>query len=545
MGFKVTKCLASILIPLTLIGMLSACNGKKNVDQQSISQQTQQQSSQQSTTEPKPILDEVTLNFMFFHLVPNKYEDIIAEFEKRTKDTLNTKLKWEFVPFEDYPNKVKLKLSAGEQMDSIFDAPWWMMNDMISQGNYIALDEYFNNDKYPGLKEAFPQDYLDYNKFNGKIYGIPFTQAYGQAPDQGFMVNEALMQKYGITEINTIEEMAAFCDKVLANDKDIIPIVAQGAYNLTASLFNRENIILANKDNIFDLTVGDFLTAKILISNDQKSIVSVNFEGDPADLYKDYPEPFKTDITTNKQYNLIREWYKKGYFEKDALNQKDPSGLIQGNKAAATPSKSGGLKGWKYVLLCTESYIATPQSMANTFKAGNFQCIPATSKNVARTMMFYDWLFSDRENHDLFEYGIKGVDWEPVSEKEYKLLPEGIDPTKAYNMYWFQLTGIPKWTRFPEGTDPLRAKVNEVNQNKDVFYLSPLTGFTFNSESVKTEIAKVAPILTTNLQPVRWGMVDNFDQTLKKANDKAKGMGLEKIRDELKKQLQAFLDTKK
>lgn len=31
-------------------------------------------------------------------------------------------------------------------------------------------------------------------------------------------------------------------------------------------------------------------------------------------------------------------------------------------------------------------------------------------------MCFLDWVFGTQEEHDLFQYGIEGEDWEPVGE---------------------------------------------------------------------------------------------------------------------------------
>src|SRR5690606_33753293 len=71
-----------------------------------------------------------------------------------------------------------------------------------------------------------------------------------------------------------------------------------------------------------------------------------------------------------------------------------------------------------------------PKAIPTSYKANNSVAIPASSKNIDRTMKFFDWLFQSRENHDLFELGIEGTHWEAVGEDQYKLL-------EASNNYMF------------------------------------------------------------------------------------------------------------
>ena len=65
---------------------------------------------------------------MLFGDKPIEMDKVLAEFENRTKDTLNTKLDIEFNPFADHKQKLNLKMTAGEEVDAAFDAPWGSLN---------------------------------------------------------------------------------------------------------------------------------------------------------------------------------------------------------------------------------------------------------------------------------------------------------------------------------------------------------------------------------------------------------------------------------
>ena len=115
---------------------------------------------------------------MLFGAKPVDLDKILAKFEEVSKDTLNTKLEFEYNPPSDHRQKMQLKMSTAEPVDLMFDAPWMSLYNNVSLGYYQQLDKYFNNDQYPGLKKAFPPELLEANKINGHIYTIPFLTSY-------------------------------------------------------------------------------------------------------------------------------------------------------------------------------------------------------------------------------------------------------------------------------------------------------------------------------------------------------------------------------
>ena len=85
-------------------------------------------------------------------------DKVLAEFENRTKDTLNTKLDIEFAGSE-LTQKLGLKMAVGEEVDLSFDyLGIGTLYQNIARGYYQPLEKYFNNDAYPGFKKAFPPE---------------------------------------------------------------------------------------------------------------------------------------------------------------------------------------------------------------------------------------------------------------------------------------------------------------------------------------------------------------------------------------------------
>jgi hypothetical protein len=72
-----------------------------------------------------------------------------------------------------------------------------------------------------------------------------------------------------------------------------------------------------------------------------------------------------------------------------------------------------------------------------------------------------------------------------------------------------------------------------------------LAGFIFNSEPVKLQMNQVQPRFEAFNQIARAGLAGSgadFDKAARDINEELRGLGLEKIRAELKKQIQEYLD---
>ncbi|MFD1910542.1 hypothetical protein ACFSQ7_51085 [Paenibacillus rhizoplanae] len=116
------------------------------------------------------------------------------------------------------------------------------------------------------------------------------------------------------------------------------------------------------------------------------------------------------------------------------------------------------------------------------YQQWNFLCIPTTSKHSDVTMDVVNWL-SIKENHDLMEYGIQGKDWEPVGDSSYKAL-------SGYTFPGYVLTWRPTLNRTPDTMMQDDKKWFDFSTKTSNFTLSPIAGFNFNAEKVKTEYAK-------------------------------------------------------
>jgi putative aldouronate transport system substrate-binding protein len=493
--------------------------------------------------------DPVTLNVRFFGTENAQYrafDPIVKEFEKRTKDTLNTTLNVVWTPNADYGSKQQLWLSSGEDFDLFVP---WDKDRNAKEGALADLSKYFNNPKYPGLQKAFSPEYINDNKFLGKTYYIPVANSLMDM--EGVYYRKDLLTKYGMKEINSYDDLYNFLEKVKENEKDLVPF---GNYGNTAffKLFTDINAQQL-EGKVFPFTgVGNPKANYIYVqvADDAKSVAGVAAYGDPASEWANINSKYGMDYLMN-QFNQAKRFNK--FIPADTVTNPDgKKGVLTGagfvtlsnfkaqeaNVKLKDPNAELGF--WP---IFKSNQEMAPGKQSTDGRAWNFLAIPATSKKIDRTMEFLDWIFSNQENNDLFTYGIKGTDWEPVGTNEWKV-PNGVDSSKSYLFPGYQLTWNPTLNRVPAGLPDQLKKYYEYQFKPDTYKKNALAGFVFDQEPVKSEIAKCN---TVNLkyQPFLLSGVGDVNDTLSKMNAELKASGVDKVKEELKKQINAFLAQKK
>jgi putative aldouronate transport system substrate-binding protein len=176
------------------------------------------------------------------------------------------------------------------------------------------------------------------------------------------------------------------------------------------------------------------------------------------------------------------------------------------------------------------------------YRANNSIVIPAASKNIDRTMAFFDWLFASRENHDLFQYGIIGKHWKPEGDDQYKEL----DQIDNYRFPGYELTWNLNYFRMNADASDEVKKILTYASKPESYKPKKLAGFVFNTEPVKLQLVQVQPKLEAFNEIAHAGLAGkgaDFDAAAGKMNDELRGLGLEEIRAELKRQIQEYLDS--
>ena len=552
-----------VIVALTL----AACSSKKNDNSSSPSASSTASSEASATASATGSISSSPpekLDLQFY--MPsgttdvNDLQAVLDQFYAETKDTLNVMPHFNFTAFDNIGQEVSLKLAAGEQLDSVFTAQWTAptIDQMIAKGQLANLDAYFNNNKYPGLKRAFTPEYLKNNSFvdssgESHIYGIPFTHGF----DAGGVIyyRKDLAEKYGITEIKSLEDLTRFYDAILENEKGMTPFSFNGSQDLVSDLMLGWVKPATSKHNFEVGTSSSVLSSassSIAIKPDGTVYVAktVNPFSDP-DYVALLPDEFKS-MDPLGHFKMAREWYRRGYLEKDILAQKDPDGQFMSGKAAShartldiysseKQQLEKSIPGAKlgYFIISPGYRSGEAKAEGSDFKAWNFAAIPANSKNIERTMQFFDWLFMNQKNHDLFEFGIEGKHWKAEGDTKYSY-PEDMDAATNYNFPGFTLTWNPTLVRYDSAMpDEVVSMLNKLGDT-DYFYKRSVAGFNFVTDNVKNEVAKLNDVKSL-LRSIGDGVSGDIDGTLAKIQKDFEKAGYAKVQAELEKQFNEFL----
>lgn len=460
----------------------------------------------------------------------------------------------EWVSPGDMKDKLNLRLTAGEDYDLVFDAPFLKLRNFAADGIYEALEPYIlESDDYPSLKAAYDEDVWKANYYYGHLYAIPNMRTYGNGIDCVYY-RQDLADKYGIGEIDSYEKYQAFLDAILANEPSMIPLgvrAARGFY----SLFSQDTVEFA-KDHIVRLSAAGY--CHILLNDEETEVVDIVYEGSAPEAYANFPEKYRDGQKFGQaRINRLVEWHK--YLEMDSLNQKDDGAIFKGGKAASIIDNLDS-----YEQMQSDLTNALPEAKLGTFiisdavrnmekearvtslQGNNFLAIPATSKKIDKTLTFLNWLFENKDNHDLFELGIEGKDWNAVGDDQYSL-PEAEDKAAASLQYTFPgyvMTWNPHYVRFSDKLPDKILAYKKYDLDPEAYYPSPLAGFMFDTSKIQTEMTKVNAIVAENATALEHGALADPVAVLQKANAEAEQNGRDVIREELKKQVNEFLANK-
>jgi putative aldouronate transport system substrate-binding protein len=473
------------------------------------------------------------------------YQPVFDEFEKRTKDTLNTKVNITVIPAADYKQTMQLKVAAQEDMDLVFDAPFLNLTTFANQGVYQDLGKYFNNDAYPGLKKAFSKDFLNNNKFYDKNYAVPLTNTFTDL--NVFYYREDLRKKYGVKEFNSYDDVEAYWKAIQANEPAMTPLGSKGG---TGRLF--QDTSRKRDGNIYSI---DGIPGGIEagISKDGKTVLAVTSQSEPASAFSSYPAPWNKADTSN--YDAVKKYV--NYINKDSLVAKEIEPLFKAGKVASVEGTISNFVNYQaelkkavptaelgFWLANADERAMKKGAIVTDWKAWNFLTIPTSSKNADRSMKFLNWVFESQDNNDLLQYGIQGKNWEKVGANKWKL-PAGLDSANNFSFPGYELTWNPNYIKLPDGISETVEKAFNYQYSTDTFVTSKIAGFTFDQTNVKSEIAKLSAIDSEFNLPLAVGQVESVSGTLAKKLEKQKAAGLDTLKAEVKKQLQAYLDSKK
>lgn len=498
------KLLSMLLVSAMAVTLLAGCGGNNTSNDNK--NETEQNGGNSETNEPSG--DVVTLTFANTGAQPACQDQVLEAInEKLLADGLNIQV--EMIWLDDYWNTLAMNIAGGAEYDLAW-AHSSTLADLVGRKIYQPIGEALDS-VGQDLKAKTPDYVLKGGTIDGEVYAIPRV-----IPTTGFNntfdVRKDLMDKYGIEEITTIEQLEQYFQAVLDNE--------EGMYPYSGSNINPMTTVYAN----YHFILGDGISAMYV---------------DPAD-----PELTVKNFWASDEFTEIMkkrmEWVEKGYLQSDTSTFQNPDTGFENGVVAAVDSNvmrvSERVDGMKNTLPDAVPYtVMLEPETRYIFSAGdNMLAVPSTSKHVNEAIQLIQWFKTNQENYDLWSYGVEGVNYNMNGEA---VDISGIDSANVYSpnvWMWNDLDMARFSANYPQ--DQLdRLKTWDDNSQQ-----SPLLGFVLDQSEIGAECSQIQAVMTEYANNLLTGMVDVDDvrDEFLAALDAA---GIDKVIEETQRQVDEFV----
>ncbi|GHV07256.1 hypothetical protein FACS189485_17280 [Spirochaetia bacterium] len=451
---------------------------------------------------------------------PNDLDTVWAEINKKLTEKLNARVELSFLSWAEHDQKYSLLFSGGEDFDLIFTASIWAHYETTaSMGGYYALTPDFIQKYAPGISKTVPQVAWDQANISGKVYMVP--QYNNEFNMDIYAVRGDLMKKYGYNDITSLSQLIEFLGKV-AKDQNSTGISPRG--NVAGGMFYE---YMHDKGYA---VLGGSISELFLYHTQDKSDTKVQYL-----LAWPYFNQYCLDM---------KNFYDQGYWSKDSLASSDQrqDGLLRGTSATMAWNLGSTLYQAKEANKAHPDWNVTlvdftpnqPKSVAPYINNG--VAINAASKKKERALMVLDLLYTDKEIHDMAQYGIPGVHWNPVGDTEYTLLPKAADFGSYCTWGWNNMN----LTRDEHQENPvpvqIRADQLEAAWNKNIKPAHPLDGISIDKSNITSETAMIESIIAEYYTPLMSGMAGDVPRAIAALQAQLKAAGIDKVIQEFNAQ---------
>lgn len=496
---RLHKLLALLIIVILSAGMLAGCG---------------------NTVKKDDLSEEVTLTYYAMIDPSQKVEDLKVVEDKINeylKPKINAKIQIKLISVTEYNDKMMTMLTAGEPVDILFTNFWACEFSRAVSKNLFQKTDDLLNQYGADLKKQIDPDLLEGAVVNGSLYSVPMNNSY--VYQQAYSFNKKLVAQnhVDLTTIKSFKDLETALEKVHRISPDLQGLALVSEY----------------------LPVDDYD-----FPNGSGFPGAVKFDDPDCKVVNQFEQPQFKEI-----FNIYREMFQHGLVSKDAAQSPSEKAVEKGNNALKTgkalcgifingPTLNAYLNEMTKNTIEFTSIPANRYPVKNTKAATSFMlAIPTSSQHPERAMMFLNLLGTDPYLANLCAYGIEGVHYKKISATHIEWLPRhetGFPIYRAVGVNNYILYTVPGE---PDNFWEVVKKYN--NEGKK----SPLYGFNFNSEPVKTEVASLANICRE--YDYLWRGTTEVEPALKAWNDKLKAAGLDKVLTEMQKQINEWKKIKK
>lgn len=483
----------------------------------------------------------VELSFYMMNSPVTDQDRIMEKVNAIIEEKIGAHLNLVSVDSSTYAEKMNLMINSGDPWDLCFTASWGGINffENAQKGAYADLTELLP-ELAPETYSRIPEGLWKGVTVDGKIYASVNYQQWGAAQRSGFKFRSDIADELGFDwaslkgkpTLEILEATGEFIGQALEKHPDMIGFETSQNYNM-----------FANAPLYWDMEeVGDVTTPGWIRYDEPETVIN-QFD----------TEEFKAFC------NVMRDWYEKGYVRKDGATVKDTSPDRKAAKFVAEVTTGwpdsvdfpGNYDGSKMSMCTPENAPAVTVSNTRTvIKAGAGAnaavAVNSQSENIEKAVELIELLNTDDELYMLLTQGEEGVDYVFDEDGNYSL----VDGKYNFNYNEWQVgqSYSPDFTRAlysrNETGDVAKESQSIVFAADKEADVSPLTGFVFDSSSVKTQIANCSSVITEMVPALASGSIDP-ETAVPEFLERLESAGVNDIIAEKQAQVDAFYAANK
>lgn len=530
------KKLIALLLAVIMVMSFAAC------DDSSVSDSTQGSGGSDAVGNGK---DPVTITYWYSNGIgEQEYTD---EVEAKLNEILAQTEGYEHItidlhPCRDYQTDFALGQVEGAQIDLV-STPGLSVNTEIVNGSFMVLDEILEEN--PEITAELPEWFVDLGMMNGEIWYVP---NYQQCANRFYLYTPAeFFEQSGYTYEEAQEIL-------LSHDPDRMAdffenyILAIREYTGSEKMFTRYDMINNHRFYVQDSNMISMVSSSCALYWDEDTQ-----RIECTDLREDVQEAYLKNA----------EWYQEGIIYKDSFtdtnfcrgkmyNSHEQSYVFNTAVSYGTAQMVADMysENYGYEVVAFETFDTTFISNVN---AAGGTAISSTTKHPKEAAMVMALLFNSKYSdfYNTLCWGLEGIHWEWVDEQAGKIKTLEFEATEgdSSTTYCF-----PKW----RGGNTFNAWMNQAMTQQQEDYIlnvtnnlenettvtSPLMGLNLSTRPVETELAQVQAVVSEYQDALRIGSAGaNVEQYLADYLDRLEKAGIQKVLDELNRQVDEFLEN--
>lgn len=439
---------------------------------------------------------------------PDNLDQLLEIVNEKLVEKVNAKIDMEYIGWGEYNDKMTVMTNAGEKYDIAYAVNFL---ENAQKGAYADLTELMNEYAKESL-EMIDEAYIKGNIVDGKLYAFPVNgNVYAE---QYWCFNPTFLEKYDFdfTTVQSMSDLEPLLQAVKENEPTVAPLSAGKGWRV---------------GHDFDYVLNEDVPLGIDILGDHATIIN----------------PYETGDAFIPDLKVMHEFYQKGYVPMDAATS-DQSYPHNADTWAVRRETVGPRDYGNYLLQTVSgkaleivAYTQVPLKSVAQARMANF-VVSQNSDNKEAAIKVLNAVNSDPEILNVLVYGPEGENWTMNDDGTIHLLPnysQGATHMSAWN------TGNSDILYIDENIT--QEQIDASKEGMETAVESPLLGFNFVVDNVKTEIANVQTVVQQYIASLHTGTVDP-EEVLPVFIEQLKAAGLDTIQEEMQRQFDEFNQNK-